>query len=87
MPSVDTALEAAKDTLTEVADVASTSVKAVGSALSEITEDERRRSRLLIALVLVILALVGIVVWRRMSSANEASAAEGHAEGQATVAT
>jgi hypothetical protein len=70
MALIDTALETVRETLEDVVDVASTGVEAVTSALSDVTEDERSRKGLVILIVVALLAVIGIVVWRRASSSG-----------------
>jgi hypothetical protein len=71
MALIDTALETVRETLEDVVDVASTGVGAVTSAISDVTEDERSRKGLVILIVVALLAVVGIVVWRRASSRGD----------------
>jgi hypothetical protein len=68
---IDTALETVRETLEDVVDVASTRVEAVTAAISDVTEDERSRKGLVILIVVALLAIIGIVVWRRASSSGD----------------
>jgi hypothetical protein len=70
MALIDTALETVRETLEDVVDVASTRVEAVTAAISDVTEDERSRKGLVILIVVALLAIIGIVVWRRASSSG-----------------
>ena len=70
MALIDTALETVKETLDDIVDVASTGVGAVTSALSDHAEEERSRKGLVIFVVIGLLAVVGIIVWRRSNAAG-----------------
>jgi hypothetical protein len=71
MALIDTAFDTVKDALADVTEVASESLETVGATLGDLAEDERSRKGLVILLILLALAVLGFVVWKKSSRSSE----------------
>jgi hypothetical protein len=68
MALIDTAFDTVKDALADVTEVASDSLETVGAALGDLADDERSRKGLVFLLILLVLAVLGFVVWKKSRS-------------------
>jgi len=75
MALIDTALDTVQDALANVTEVASEGFETVGATLGDLAEDERSRKGLVILLILLVLAVLGFLVWKKRSAEPETTTA------------
>jgi len=75
MALIDTAFDTVKDALADVTEVASESLETVGATLGDLADDERSRKGLVVFLILLLLAVLGFIAWKKSSSSSETEGA------------
>jgi hypothetical protein len=71
MALIDTAFDTVKDALADVTEVASDKLDTVSATLGELADEERSRKGLVLLLILLVLAVLGFIAWKKSSSSNE----------------
>jgi hypothetical protein len=71
MALIDTAFDTVKEALDDVTELASDSLETVSATIGDLASDERSRKKLVFLLILTIVAVLGIMAWKKSSHAGE----------------
>jgi hypothetical protein len=74
MALIDTALVTAKDALADVTEVASASLGTISATIGDRAEEKRSHKGRVFLLILLVLAVLGFIAWKKSSSTSESEA-------------